>query len=472
MSMMPENHPTDNASEINKSYRSFSFSDKDLIQHILHLPEWIKYSITIAIEAIITIFLIFIESYFPLGRYPIVYVLTIGAIAYFLGIGPSILAFVLGILAFGYYFNPLDGNQLPISTALAGWAAFVIGTSLVAISMIFLRREEQRTQEALIKTKHELSRQIILEDALRQAESNFHGIFNYTPAAIFAYDSQGIILQANTACEKLFNIPRDTMVGRTLFETVARSKDRLEIEERIKYVFSGNSVENIEWIDTRPDNSYRWIMTNVTPVRDSRGNVIMGLSLNIDITARKEAEQREKEQEAHKLEFYRRTIMAATDGKLIITEESEICNISGQKLVSWEIKDLLDLASIRHSVTEIAQTEGMDKSRIELFVLCIGETITNAYKHAGKGEASLHRLPDGLMLVVSDNGPGIPELNLPDLALTKGYSTAGTMGMGYKIMISYSDKVYLATGPEGTMVGLYMKFHEPAILSQISRFMQ
>ena len=56
---------------------------------------------------------------------------------------------------------------------------------------------------------------------------------------------------------------------------------------------------------------------------------------------------------------------------------------------------------------------------------------------------------------------GIQALSIPDVALTRGYSTAGTLGMGYKIMISLADRVYLETGPEGVTVAIEMML-EPA----------
>ena len=73
-------------------------------------------------------------------------------------------------------------------------------------------------------------------------------------------------------------------------------------------------------------------------------------------------------------------------------------------------------------------------------------------------------MPEGLLFVVSDQGPGIPALTLPDVALRRGYSTAGTLGMGYKIMTSFGDRVYLATGPEGTTVAIEMRL-QPEELS-------
>ncbi len=97
------------------------------------------------------------------------------------------------------------------------------------------------------------------------------------------------------------------------------------------------------------------------------------------------------------------------------------------------------------------------------------EAATNAYKHAAGGRATLHLHPDSVVCMISDTGPGIEALALPDVALTKGYSTANTLGMGYKIMIKLADKVYLATGPEGSVVAVEMGLHAgPSLLDALS----
>ena len=61
--------------------------------------------------------------------------------------------------------------------------------------------------------------------------------------------------------------------------------------------------------------------------------------------------------------------------------------------------------------------------------------------------------------MVSDHGRGMEALTLPEVALVRGYSTAGTLGMGYKAVLSVADKVYLATGPDGTTVAVEMDVH-------------
>ncbi|HEY3298803.1 MAG TPA: ATP-binding protein, partial [Armatimonadota bacterium] len=113
---------------------------------------------------------------------------------------------------------------------------------------------------------------------------------------------------------------------------------------------------------------------------------------------------------------------------------------------------------------------GMNESRVYDMVLCVGEAATNALKHAGGGSASIHRRADALLFVVEDHGSGIEALTLPEVALTKSYSTARSLGMGYKAMISIADRVHLATGPNGTTVAIEMILHpvqRPPILAGI-----
>jgi anti-sigma regulatory factor (Ser/Thr protein kinase) len=166
------------------------------------------------------------------------------------------------------------------------------------------------------------------------------------------------------------------------------------------------------------------------------------------------------EVESHKRDFYRRTILGATGGKLLITERQDIDGIAGALLGSWHVGSLDDVSKVRDEITSIARRADMDESRTNELKGCVVEAAGNALKHAGGGDAALYAMDDGLLFVVSDSGPGIGTMELPDVALTKGYSTAGTLGMGYKLMIEFADKVHLFTGTEGTTVAVEVAKHK------------
>lgn len=180
----------------------------------------------------------------------------------------------------------------------------------------------------------------------------------------------------------------------------------------------------------------------------------------VDITERKVAEAKRRELEAHQRDFYRRTILAATAGKLVICDKLEIEAIACPVMASWCITDAADLSPIRRETTEITLAAGMDQNRAYDFILAIGEATTNAVKHAGGGNAFLCTTDSSVTFVVSDTGPGIEALVLPEVVLTGGRSTAGTLGVGYKTILSVADMVYLATGPAGTTLAIKMNVKE------------
>lgn len=161
--------------------------------------------------------------------------------------------------------------------------------------------------------------------------------------------------------------------------------------------------------------------------------------------------------EAHKREFYRRTILAATDGKLVIAEKDEINDMECKLIRAWDIHNLADLGEMRDEMTHLLSEQGMEEAQVYNFMGCIIESAGNAVKHAQGGSAHLYGVDDSLIFTIADSGPGIGALALPDVALTRGYSTAGTLGMGYKLILNFADKVYLATDPGGTTVAIEMK---------------
>lgn len=171
---------------------------------------------------------------------------------------------------------------------------------------------------------------------------------------------------------------------------------------------------------------------------------------------RRQAREQLKQEQEHRLEFYRSLIHASTDGKLTVTDRDDIERVSGQAIAEWEIVDSKGLSDIRKGIADVARSEGMDESQLGKFILIVGEALTNALKHAGGGKASLHRTSNGMMAVISDRGSGIGAMQLPEVALRMGYSTAGTLGIGYKAILQYSDRTYLATGPAGTTLGIEM----------------
>ena len=89
---------------------------------------------------------------------------------------------------------------------------------------------------------------------------------------------------------------------------------------------------------------------------------------------------------------------------------------------------------------------GVSTASIRKVAIAMYEGEINMVIHAGGGKAVVDIYRDKIVIVLSDNGPGIPDINL---ALTEGYSTATDSirdlgfgaGMGLPNMKKYSDKM-------------------------------
>ncbi len=86
----------------------------------------------------------------------------------------------------------------------------------------------------------------------------------------------------------------------------------------------------------------------------------------------------------------------------------------------------------------------------------------NAVVHAGGGEARVCAGGEGTVQVwIQDQGKGITMDHLHRATLERGFTTAGTMGHGFWMMLKTADRIFLLTGPSGTSVVLEQEREAP-----------
>ena len=90
-----------------------------------------------------------------------------------------------------------------------------------------------------------------------------------------------------------------------------------------------------------------------------------------------------------------------------------------------------DIVTARTHAKDFAGTLGFSRTDQVLIAAAVSEIARNIVVYAGTGEIVLRAERDdgrwGLLVVASDEGPGIAD---PDQALTDGYSTVGSLGIG------------------------------------------
>lgn len=91
---------------------------------------------------------------------------------------------------------------------------------------------------------------------------------------------------------------------------------------------------------------------------------------------------------------------------------------------------------------------GINPSIIKKVAISMYEAEINAIIHAGGGQAYVEITPEQVVVIISDNGPGIPDI---DLAMQAGFSTASDSvrdmgfgaGMGLPNIERYSDELVI-----------------------------
>ena len=110
------------------------------------------------------------------------------------------------------------------------------------------------------------------------------------------------------------------------------------------------------------------------------------------------------------------------------------------------------------SVKKKLKKLGINPDAIRKVAIAMYEGEINMVIHADGGTIDVSVLPDKIVMVLKDRGPGIPDI---DLAMQEGFSTAGEnvrnlgfgAGMGLPNMKKYSDKMEIDTViGEGTTV--------------------
>jgi serine/threonine-protein kinase RsbT len=115
-----------------------------------------------------------------------------------------------------------------------------------------------------------------------------------------------------------------------------------------------------------------------------------------------------------------------------------------------------DIVTARQKGRQLAASIGFSSTDQTIIALAISEIARNIVSYAQRGGVTLSRLEDGarrgILIVASDNGPGIADI---DLAMRDGYSTARSLGVGLpgakRVMDEFDLSSTLGKGTTVTM---------------------
>jgi anti-sigma regulatory factor (Ser/Thr protein kinase) len=211
------------------------------------------------------------------------------------------------------------------------------------------------------------------------------------------------------------------------------------------------------------DGAYRWHLARAVPLDPDADPAADGFWTGTftDIDRQKRAEDELRSAEEWRRRFLHDVLRAVTEDRLRLCHgpadlPARLCPAPETLPVSG----VGQLGRVRASVLARCVSLGYDEGRGRDLVTAVSEAAMNALVHAGGGTVGVCGSPAAgprggtVQVWIEDRGRGIALDSLHRATLEKGFTTAGSMGYGFYMMLQTCDRIYLLTGPQGTTVVL------------------
>jgi PAS domain S-box-containing protein len=146
-----------------------------------------------------------------------------------------------------------------------------------------------------------------VDEALKQSEESYHGLFNSVDDAIYIQDEDGKFLDVNEGTAKMYGYSRGEMIGRILEDIEAEGKNDLEkIYSLVRKAFKGEPQQYEFWGMRKKGQVF---LQDVRLYQGTYYGKQVVISVATDITKRRMAENALKESEAR----YRQLVELSPD---------------------------------------------------------------------------------------------------------------------------------------------------------------
>lgn len=192
----------------------------------------------------------------------------------------------------------------------------------------------------------DISERVQIEDALRQSEANFQDLFNSAPVAYLYAGIDGLVKNVNEAAIELFGYELEVFHGTRVIDLYAdesKSKAR-KIFENFR---QGIRVETEEMVyKTKNGREFQGLLS-VSPVKDESGQIVRSRSIIINITARKQAEEK-----------FATIIQGSLDGFWVVDSEGRILDVNRAycQMIGYTREELLTM-----SISDVEEVENPDE---------------------------------------------------------------------------------------------------------------
>jgi PAS domain S-box-containing protein len=179
------------------------------------------------------------------------------------------------------------------------------------------------------------------ESALRNTIGQLRTLVNTIPDCIWIKDVHGTFLGCNPKFERLVGAKQEDIIGKTDYDFVDKELADFFRQKDIETLEAGKPLVNEESVTYADDGHEEYLETIKSPMYDSNGKLIGVLGIGRDVSERKTAEEKIKEEAIRRRIFFEQS----NDGIVIIDQNGKIveANQKYADMLGYPMNELLQL---------------------------------------------------------------------------------------------------------------------------------
>jgi PAS domain S-box-containing protein len=242
---------------------------------------------------------------------------------------------LIALLLFLGLFSLLAGILAAQHEAAGGrvWPFIAAVLVLDGVALFWLQRR------ILVPLARDLSRRSEGEAAMRRYALEVEDLYNRAPCGYHSLDAQGRFLRINDTALNWLGLRRDEVIGRPFRDFLTPASQAL-FDRTFEEGKKGGGVRDLEYGLLRKDGSVIYILLSADVRLDERGQYIASRSAYVDVTRRKQYEQRLTEVSIR----LQAVLDAATEVAIIATDlhgRITLFNRGAERMLGYAAEEML-----------------------------------------------------------------------------------------------------------------------------------